>query len=388
MQDDALNVGMEFMRPSTGILTIDLAAIQSNWRRVNEEIDSSKTCAAAVIKANAYGLGAEEVGLCLYESGCRDFFLATYEEAFTARQFLPLDARIFVLGGAPMGFETQCLQHRLTPVLFSLAEINRWQVACKAHKRIGACAIKVNTGMTRLGLDLNEFSALLEDVSASFAHMQPILIMSHLACADEPSNPLNDLQLKNFLYTVDLCKNLLSGVRFSLANSSGIFLGKEWHFDLVRPGAALYGINPQPQKLSPMRAVVSLSLPVLQIRKLQEDACIGYGASIELQKSSILAVVAGGYADGLHRTIGRQASGVIGKCRVPTVGRISMDTTVFDVSAVNKEILLDENLMIEVLGAEFTVDEMAERTSALGYEVLTSLGPRYERHYLKTRRVD
>lgn len=366
------------MKSSTGILTIDLSAIQSNWRCINNQL-SGKTSAAAVIKANAYGLGAAYVGPALYQAGCREFFVATLEEALAARQYLKPEAVVYVLGGVRSGAESLFLQNGLSPVLFTLEDIRRWLACTQKLDAPPACAIKINTGMTRLGLDILEWLSLLAS-EKELQSLHPALIMSHLACADEPEHPFNHKQLAHFQALADASRSLLPNTRFSLANSSGIFLGSQWHFDLVRPGAALYGVNPQPSKPSPLKPVVRLALPVLQERELSENADIGYGATAQASPSTRLAVVAGGYADGLHRIIGRQGFGMVDNHRVPVVGRISMDTTIFDVSALGMK---RDPSMIQVLNDELTVDSWTVLTGALGYDILTSLGYRYRRLYLK-----
>ena len=366
------------MKSSTGILTIDLSAILANWRCINNQLGGHAS-AAAVIKANAYGLGAEQVGPMLYGAGCREFFVATFEEALAAREYLEPDARIYVLGGVRPGAERMFVQHALSPVLHTVEDIRRWLAIVKETTLPPPCAVKINTGMTRLGLEVQEWLAFLaaaDDLQA----LSPALVMSHLACAEEPDHPLNHQQLHQFQTVVAATRPLLPAARFSLANSSGVYLGDAWHFDLVRPGAALYGINPQPSKPSPLKPVVHLALPVLQVRELTSNVSIGYGASAQASAPTRLAVAAGGYADGLHRTIGRAGFGMVDQHRVPVVGRISMDATIFDVSAANLE---DEDKMIEVLNNELTVDGWTERTGALGYDILTSLGYRYQRRYVK-----
>jgi alanine racemase len=207
------------------------------------------------------------------------------------------------------------------------------------------------------------------------------LLVSHLACADEPQHPLNQIQYKKFLENTQRIKSFFPDIRFSLANSSGIFLGKDWHFDLVRPGAALYGINPIPNLPNPMEAVVKLALPIMQIRTLDEDNLIGYGGSGFLKKGSRIAVVAGGYADGLHRTLGLSPEGILNGTRVAAVGRISMDTTIFDISSVN---IATEHLNshIHVISEEISLEYISKKNKLLGYEILTSLGSRYKRNYL------
>lgn len=374
-----IEAAAELMKPSTGVLTVDLAAIQENWRRVNRQLHGSTT-SAAVIKANAYGLGASQVGPALFAAGCREFFVATLEEAIAARSYLSVAATIYVLGGARAGAEKLFIQHQLTPVLFSYEDFGRWQQFCAVQNLRGTCAVKVDTGMTRLGLDINDFLSLCRNENG-FEHLDVSLVMSHLACADETGHPLNMQQLQAFQCVVDEAKVALPSARFSLANSSGVFLGPQWHFDLVRPGASLYGINPRPESISPVKPVIHLQLPILQIRRLGQTVTLGYGAQVRLEPPAQVLVAAGGYADGLHRTIGKNGVGEVAGKLLPIVGRISMDTTLFNASALDG-IELAEELMIEVCNDRLTVDVLAERSGALGYEVLTSLGARYQRRYL------
>lgn len=365
---------------STGILTVDLGAVQANWRLVSAQLNGGAT-ASAVIKANAYGLGAAQVGPALYGVGCREFFVATLEEALAARSYLPADAEIYVLGGARPGAENTFLAQRLTPVLSTLPATRRWQSACAVAGKGAPSAIKIDTGMTRLGLSRTEWQQLKAEPKTLLG-CNPVLFMSHLACADEFGHPANLSQLREFQGYCSEAKKLFPAIRCSLANSSGVFLGSGWHFDQVRPGASLYGVNPRPEAANPMKPVVQLDLPVLQLRKLARAAGIGYGHSIRAAAGAQLAVVAGGYADGLNRTIGRQqALGYFRGRLVSVVGRISMDTTIFDLGEL--PVPEDEaGQYIRVLGDDLTVDLMQERTGALGYEVLTSLGPRYQRRYL------
>lgn len=367
------------MNPSTGVLTIDLAAVQENWRRVNAELGSATT-AAAVIKANAYGLGASQIGPALYAVGCHEFFVATLAEALAARRYLPVEAIIYVLGGVRPGAEDIFIQHSLRPVLFTLNDLKRWQKISAQQVSACSCAIKVDTGMTRLGLDKQDFLSLCRE-SGGFDNLSIAVVMSHLACADEPEHPLNRDQLECFKNLVAEAKKILPAARFSLANSSGIFLGTDWHFDLVRPGASLYGINPQPSSSSPVMPVIKLELPVLQLRALERRVSIGYGANEYLEPPARVLVAAGGYADGLHRTIGRNGVGELAGQLLPVVGRISMDTTLFDASALGSEDMSGD-AMLEVCNGRLTVDYLSQHTRALGYEVLTSLGERYQRSYL------
>ncbi|WP_347331064.1 alanine racemase [Marinimicrobium locisalis] len=369
------------MSTATGLLTIDLEAVRANWRTVCQQLPQRP---AAVIKADAYGLGAEPVGNCLYRSGCREFFFATLEEALAGRSYLPDDAQLYILGGARPGEENECLNARLIPVLYSLEGVDRWAQACRRADVQASSVIKIDTGMTRLGLSLQDWERLRNDPERLRA-CHPRVVMSHLACADEWAHPMNREQQQCFSRVASQARVLLPGVRCSLANSSGIFLGSDWHFELARPGASLYGFDPHFGRAPKMQPVVRLSLPVLQWRELQGDAAIGYGATARLSTERRLAVVAGGYADGLNRTIGRERGlGYLGETQVSVVGRISMDTTIFDVTHTRPASPPESN-WIQVLNDRLTVAEVSHRIGALGYEVLTSLAGRYRRVYRPER---
>lgn len=361
------------------MLTIDLVAIQSNWLKL--QTIGAGANVAGVIKANAYGLGAAQVGNALYAVGCREFFFASINEALAARAFLSSDAIIYVLGGIPAGDERLLIESNLTPVLCSLSAIDNWAKANTVLGSNASSAIKINTGMTRFGLDVHEFESLCNDRNLLRA-INPVLLMSHLACADERDHPLNQHQLNRFSNCAQLIRPLFPKLRFSLANSSGIFLGDKWHFDLLRPGAALYGINPAPNNPNPMFPVVRLSLPIVQVRKLDAEAAIGYGSSVILPEGARVAVVAGGYADGLHRTVGMQPEGYLNGQLVRAVGRMSMDSTVFDISAL--ELPNDQLLgqQIDVINPALSLEYLSKKNASLGYEILTSLGARYRREYL------
>lgn len=360
------------------MLTIDLSAIQANWLHISS---LSRGSAAGVIKANAYGLGAATIGPALYSVGCREFFVATLDEALAAREFLPADSFIYVLGGPRFGEEQEFINANLIPVLCSLAQIKGWAKQNQLQSYPYPSAVKINTGMTRFGLDICELKSLCDDTDLIRA-INPVLFMSHLACADDYSHRLNSSQEKMFADCASYVKSILPDIRLSLANSSGVFLGNRWHYDLVRPGAALYGINPQPAHSNPMKSVVSLTLPIIQVRTLECDASLGYAAEACLPKGRRVAVVAGGYADGLHRTLGKQPEGDFCGQRVKAIGRISMDVTIFDVTELQ---LPNEQLLgksIEVINEHFTLEYLSCKNQLLGYEVLTSLGARLKRRYL------
>jgi alanine racemase len=364
------------MMSSSGILSINLQAIQSNWQYVASVLDAKAEC-AAVVKANAYSVGAVEVTQALYERGCRSFFVVTIDEALELRAILPEDATLFVLSGIKEGAELLFVEFNLIPVLYSLRAISRWLDFCGLQKSAFPCAIKADTGMARLGLSLDD----LDEFFHKLIHhplLHPVLFMSHLACADEPLHPLNGLQVARFGESASKLKRYFPKIKLSLANSSGVFLGSDYHFDMVRIGAALYGINPQRGHVNPLQSVISLKLPVLQIRELSGPASIGYGAVGQANVGARLAVVAGGYADGIHRTLGLSPVGHIDGIEVRALGRISMDSCIFDISASPAPF----PHYIEVINGDLTLDRLSAENKSLGYEVLTSLGQRFTKEYL------
>lgn len=357
-----------------GILTINLNAIVRNWLRLRARA-GHKAC-AAVVKANAYGLGMLPVSEALWRAGCREFFVATVDEGLALRQALPA-ATVVVLGGVRPGREPEVAQAGLWPSLFSLDAVQRWQAAVSAP-----CVLNINTGMTRLGMEESEFAAFV--VSGAAATLDVRIFMSHLACADEPDHPLNHQQLARFNAQAPLARSRWPGVRLSLANSSGVFLGDDWHQDLLRPGAALYGVNPLPGLANPMEPVVCLRLPVIQYRTITEPAQVGYSATAEVQPGQWLAVVLGGYADGLLRRLSNRGEGRLAGQPVPIVGRVSMDATIFDVTRLAPDRLpAIGEAWVEMLNDDLDVNRVAEHMNTIGYEVLTNLGGRYHRDYVR-----
>lgn len=363
------------MISSTGILTIDLSAIQSNWLFVANMLGQKAEC-AAVVKADAYSVGAHEVATALYTAGCRTFYLATLHEAKEVRHALPEDAVLYVLGGVRHGAEAAFAELNLIPVLYSFKAFSQWLDFCGSQQQAFPCAIKIDTGMTRLGFTQGEFEQLLK-LAPQLEFFNPVLFMSHLACADEASHPLNTEQLNNFRSAITKIKTLFPAIKTSLANSSGTFLGSEYHFDMVRIGAALYGINPQPHLLNPLLPVIDLKLPVLQTRTTERNVSVGYGAAAKVSSVARLAVVAGGYADGVHRSLGLAPKGQVDGIEVKAVGRISMDSCVFDITHIT-----GEPAHIDVINDEMTLDYLMSVNKTLGYEVLTSLGRRFQRRYI------
>ncbi|MGE0523706.1 MAG: alanine racemase [Variibacter sp.] len=358
-----------------GILTIDLGAIVANWRDLAGRAASAEC--GAVIKADAYGCGIEPVARALAAAGCRTFFVAHLVEARRARAAAP-DAAIYVLNGLLPESAPAYAECNLQPVLGGPDEIAEWQ-AFKAGGWPGGAALHVDTGMNRLGLRPREAVALarrndLKDLGLN-------LLMSHFACADEPAHPLNAKQMGDFKEIAALYPDL----RASLANSSGIFLDPDAHFDLLRPGVALYGGNPTPGHANPMRPVVKLESRVIQVRSVSPQETVGYGATWTARQAARIAVVSTGYADGLLRAAGGSdvrggAEAIVAGHRCPIAGRVSMDLIAVDVTAV-PDGAVKRGSLAAFLDETITVDDLAAHAGTIGYEILTSLGRRYHRIY-------
>lgn len=354
------------------ILTIDLGAIVSNYRLLCEKIGAADC--AGVVKADAYGLGAAEVAAALHGAGCRKFFVAHVGEGVELRESLPADSEIFVLNGMPGGTEEDFLASRLVPVLNSLREVGAWRdYALKRGHRLPA-AVQVDSGMSRLGLPPRDVEAIASDPEM----LRPFdlrLVLSHLACADEHEHAANEKQRGAF----DRLRSMLPPAPASLANSSGIFLGSAYHYDLARPGAALYGINPTPHKANPMRQVVRLSARIIQLRDVSDTAGIGYGHTALATKPTCLATISLGYADGWRRNAATAA--FLNGTRLPFIGRVSMDSIILDVTDCPSG-SIGEGDWVDLVCDEQTVDQVAAASGTIGYEVLTGLGRRFHRRYL------
>ncbi|RUW32484.1 MULTISPECIES: alanine racemase [unclassified Mesorhizobium] len=352
------------------VLTIDLGAIRENYRRLKARLAGVRC--AGVLKADGYGLGAAPVASALIKEGCDIFFVALLGEGITLREALGPGHDIFVLNGLPPGSESEALAAGLHPVINSAAQLKAWRDVARATERRLPAAIQVDSGMSRLGMPPAEVEALAKD---AFDGIDIRLIMSHLACADEPRNPANEQQWLAF----ERLRKVLPEAPASLANSSGIFLGSSYHFDLARPGAALYGVNPTPGKPNPMLPVVRLQAKVAQTRGVEEGAGVGYGHTYHASGPLRLATISLGYADGWHRRAASAAwfEGV----RLPFVGRVSMDSIILDISALPAG-SLGEGDLVELIGPSQSVDDVAGQAGTIGYEVLTSLGARFHRRYI------
>ncbi|HEX5803880.1 MAG TPA: alanine racemase [Azospira sp.] len=355
------------------VLSIDLDAICDNWRALRKRLRSAEC--AAVVKADAYGLGALKVAPALYRAGCRSFFVAHLNEAIALRPALPDAAAIYVLHGAHPGAEAAFVAHRLVPVLNSLPQVAAWQKLGVMHGRALPAILQVDTGMARLGLAADE----LAQVAAVPAVLQGIdlkFVISHLASAEEPDNPANGEQLARFRAVLAR----LPRARASLANSSGIFLGDDYHFDLVRPGAALYGVAPVAGAANPLRPAIRLQGKVLQTRSIAAGTGVGYNHRWRAAAAARIATVAVGYADGYLRSLSNRGFAYVDGVPLPIVGNVSMDTITVDVSAL-PEARVGEGTLVDLAGPDNGVDAIAARAGTIGYEILTSLGQRYARRY-------
>src|SRR5471032_1516902 len=361
---------------AAGVLTVDLDAIVANWRKLEKSAVPAEC--AGVIKADAYGCGADPVARALSAAGCKTFFVATLDEARAARAVVP-QASIYVLDGFFQNCGDAFAKIDARPVIGDLNELAEWDVFCRRSGWAGGAAIHIDTGINRLGLTLAEAQGIVPRINAGDHGIT--LVMSHLACAETVNHPLNAKQLATFREIA----SLFSGVPASLSNSSGVFLGAAFQFDLVRPGAALYGINPTPEADNPMQAVVEPKARIVQIRNVEKGESVGYGGTWTARRPTRLAIVSAGYADGYFRAASandgtRGAEVIVAGKRCPVAGRVSMDLIAIDVTDLPPS-AARRGHMVTLLGEGITVDELAHHFGTIGYEVLTSLGRRYARIY-------
>lgn len=352
----------------TATLTIDLAALRANWRKLADTVAPSEC--AAVVKADGYGCGLERVVVALLAEGCRTFFVARLSEGIRARS-VAADAAIYVLDGLAPGAGAEMRQAGLRPALGSLAEIDDWTAGGG-----GPAALHFDTGMNRLGLSIDEAGAALAALGRA-----PDLLMSHFASSEDLASPDNPAQIERFARL----RASIPNVRASLCNSSGIFLPTHPWLDVARPGYALYGGNPTPGRANPMQSVVALEAPILQVRNIEAGAHVGYNSQWTAKRPTRLAVIPVGYADGIPRS----AMGVdgwpgpdvaIGGLRCPIAGRVSMDLICIDATDA-PDGAVERGAPVEILGPTIGIDEFGERAGTIGYEILTSLGRRYRRVY-------
>jgi len=363
---------------ASAILTIDLGALVANWLRLREM--SQRAECAAVVKADAYGLGMEQAASALSRAGCKTFFVATIAEAGSLRALLP-DATIYVLGGLLTNTAPLFQLHNLRPVLNSEAEVKEWAEYCAASGQPLPAAIHIDSGMNRLGLSALEVDAIAP-VASLWKMFELSLIMSHLACSDEVGHPKNERQRKIF----DALRAKLPSAPASLANSAGILLGRQHHYDMVRPGIAIYGGRPQQTGDNPFQPGVTLFGRILQVRDVVSGETIGYGATRTLKRPTRIAVVAVGYADGIFRALSTRddkegLSVFIGGHAAPILGRVSMDLITVDVTTIPGDIAR-RGEWVELIGPNVSAQAMAHHAGTIDYEILTNLGTRALRRYI------
>jgi len=362
-----------------GRLTVDLGALKRNWQALDKVSRGALT--GAVVKADAYGTGITQSSKALYEAGARFFFAATPDEGIAVRAALPEDSHIFILNGLLPGAAPLYVGERLMPCLASIPMLEEWLEACLARNQALPAALHFDTGINRLGFRLNEagkVKQLIEQVGYS-----PQMIMSHLACADVPKHEKNRTQLALFASVMSQFPN----VPASLSNSAGLMTNRDNHFQMVRPGIALYGGRAVAGRRNPMAPVVTLEAPILMVKEVKTGESVGYGALQTMHRDSRIAIVGIGYADGFFRSLSgadnhRGTSVVINGVPCPVVGRVSMDMIGVDVTELRE--LPQPGAMAEIIGKTITVDDHADVAGTLGYEVLTSLKGRYSRQYVES----
>ncbi|KAB1076026.1 alanine racemase [Methylobacterium planeticum] len=353
-----------------GRLTVDLAGIAENWRRLGAEAPGIPC--AAVVKADAYGCGLAAVAAALWAAGCRTFFVAHLSEAVEARTAIP-EATVYVLNGLLPGSGTALVAHGLRPVLGAREELVEWAALAAEAGRILPAALHVDTGMNRLGLSVPDALSCAGDPLLPRAGI--VLLMSHLVSAELPDDSVNARQIADFARV----RAALPGIPASLANSSGVYLGSGAHHDLLRPGYAMFGGNPTPGRPNPMRPVVRLEARIAQIRHVEAGDRVGYNGRWTAPGPRRLATLSLGYADGYPRAASGRGHALVGGAACPILGLISMDLIILDVTEAPGARRGDTAILI---GDSLDLDRVGRAAGTIGYEILTGLGSRYVRHYV------
>ena len=355
-------------------LTIDLAALAANYKTMQKNAGKAET--SAVVKADGYGLGMAEIAPVLFDAGCRSFWVAQLNEGIALRTILP-EAKIYVLNGVPSGTAAQFETYDLRPCLVTLAQVEEWQSHCQANKPLPACLF-VDSGFNRLGFGEIEIADLMARPDI-FEGWELCLIASHLACADDPTHPMNGAQLERFRNALAV----LPPAPASLANSGGTMLGADYHFDMIRTGTMLYGCSATAKEEDALSPIASLRAPLLQMRRLSAGDSIGYGATFTASGEMTIGIASLGYGDGLSRHFGNQSPSpmrfTIDGQPVSLLGRISMDSLAIDLTNLPQMPSVGD--MVEIFGQDNPIDRLAQQGNTISYELLTSLGSRYNRIY-------
>jgi len=363
---------------ATGVITIDLPQIRANWRALAQRV--APAGCAAVVKADAYGLGAVRIIPALYRAGCRNFFVATIDEARKAQGYTP-GATIYVLDGILPGSAADIAAIGARPVMTGIEEARSWAALAAGGVTAPPAALHVDTGLHRLGIGEAELDFLLAD-DGLVRRLDIALVMSHLACADEAGHPMNRTQLEAFRRL----RAKVPKARASLAASDGLMLGRDYHFDLVRPGYALYGGQASPNRTTPVGPVVRVSVRILQVHEVPAGGTIGYSASYRALTPRRIATIAAGYADGVfrHASAGNGETGGAVSIRgqlAPIVGRVSMDLVTVDITEIEGP-LPGRGDFVDLVGPGLPLETVGSGAGSIGYEVLTRLGARFHRNYV------
>jgi alanine racemase len=361
-----------------GQLSIDLGALARNWRALDKV--SAGALTGAVVKADAYGTGITMASKALHAAGARFFFAATPDEGMAVRAAVP-DAHIFILNGLYPGAANLYIRQNLMPIICSMAMLEEWLAKCVERNEAYPSAFHFDTGMNRLGFRLNEATLVRDRIKA--LGYAPQMVMSHLACADQPSHEKNRTQLALFGSVM----TQFPGIPASLANSAGLMTGRDYHFQMVRPGIALYGGRAVSGRKNPMAPVVTLHVPIMQVKEARTGETVGYGATHALSRDSRLAILSHGYADGFLRSLSGSNTRPGGKVVIrgkacPVIGRVSMDQVTVDITELGPDNIPNPGEGAEVLGNLLGVDDLADAGGTIGYEILTSLKGRYSRNYV------
>ncbi len=365
---------------SNSFLEINIDSIIHNYQLINNKVGNTEC--AAVLKADAYGMGASVVAKALDKVGCSTFFVATIDEGIELRAcFSKNENQIAVLSGLLEGSEDIFYSNKLTPVLNDTEQIKKWAIYNKQKKISAPSILHIDTGMNRLGLTINELYDILKNPT-ELKELHVEWIMSHLACGDQPRDIMNEKQLSVFLNA----KKEFPNVKASLANSAGVFLGQSYHLDMVRPGIALYGSGSGSIPSKPLKQVIRLYSRILQIRTLSTGASVGYGASYRVSEATRVATVGLGYADGYLRSLSNCSWVFFNGFRLPVIGRISMDYITVDITQIASEKIKTGDF-IEIIGDKFTLDDLATVANTVPHELLTRLGTRHHRIYRNTNNI-
>ena len=359
-----------------GTLTIDLGAVRRNYRVLRDRAAPAVT--AAVVKADAYGLGAAQIVAALLKEGCRDFFVAHLDEGLALRPIVGPDINLYVLNGLQPGTERLCAETGLIPVLNSLEHVANWSALGRSRGQSLPALLQFDSGMSRLGLSPDEARRLAAEPDL-LTGVEPLYAMSHLASADTP----DDRQNRDQLVAIEATRTWFPGLPLCLANSGGVFLGPQFRGAMVRPGIALYGGVPNPPAEGALSPVVRLEVPVIQTRTVPAGTRIGYGGAFVAPAEMRLAAIEAGYADGMPRHLGGVGAARFDGVRLPMVGRVSMDSAVLDVSALPPG-ALKLGSPVELIGPHQSLDQIAAAADTIAYEILTRLGRRYHRIYEDT----